>query len=217
MNLAVVVRHSGRTKFARVKVPDHAAALRRRCRTDLCAARRGSRRRSRSSRTSSARNIQRAVPGHAGRRRAPVPHHPRHRHGDPGRRGRRPARDRRPRPASSCATARCRCCRSKPTCRAACSTSWSRTSRSTRTSCVRTSRSPGLRRLDRAHRAAPAGAEGSAVRAAHAVGAGRRRDDLRATIARPGLPGPPPVRFVHVGRDVPARRGRRPARRRRSR
>ena len=42
-----------------------------------------------------------AVPRHAGRRRAPVPHHPRHRHGDPGRRGRRPARDRRPRPEAA--------------------------------------------------------------------------------------------------------------------
>ena len=42
-----------------------------------------------------------AVPRHAGRRRAPLPHHPRHRHGDPGGRGRRPARDRRPQPEAA--------------------------------------------------------------------------------------------------------------------
>ena len=42
-----------------------------------------------------------AVSGHAGQERAPVPHRPRHGHGDPGRRGRRPARKRGPQPSAA--------------------------------------------------------------------------------------------------------------------
>ena len=66
----------------------------------------------------------------------------------------------------------------------------------------------------RAHpEAAPPAAEGSAVLAAAAVGRQRPRDDLRPD-PLPGPPGAPPVRFVRRRRVVPARRDRRPAGRR---
>ncbi len=90
MNLAVRVRHGGRTKFARVKVPGMLprfvplpAGLAPQAGTSFAVPRRRH-----------PPQHQRAVPGHEVRRRAPVPRHPRHRHGDPGGRGRRPARDR---------------------------------------------------------------------------------------------------------------------------
>ena len=98
MNFAVVVRHGGRIKFARVKVPDvlprfvplpeslghgpaHLRVPRRR----------------------RARQHPRAVPGHAGARRAPVPHRARRRPRDRGRGRRRPARERGPQPAPAAA------------------------------------------------------------------------------------------------------------------
>ena len=111
-----------------------------------------------------------ALPRHAGQGRAPVPRRPRRRPRDRAGRSRRPARDRRPQPASSCATARCRCCRSKPTCRRGSSTSSSRTSRSTDDVVVRTARSHGVRRLDAADAHPPPGAEGRAVLAAQPSG-----------------------------------------------
>ena len=93
MNLAVRVRHGGRIKFARVKVPGMLprlvplpAGLIDVTGHDL-----------RVPRGRHPPQRARAVPRHAGRGRAPLPRHPRHRHGDPGGRGRRPARDRGPR------------------------------------------------------------------------------------------------------------------------
>ena len=73
-------------------------------------------------------------------------------------------------------------------------------------------RAHGARRPRQRLRAAPPGAEGSGVPSAHAVGARRHRRGVRAD-RRPGLPGPPSVRFVHVGGDVPEGGGGRPARR----
>ena len=95
-----------------------AAAVRRRSPT-----RRAGRASSRScsSRTSSAQNIQRAVPRHATSRARIFPHHPRHRHGDRGGRGRRPARDRGPQPQAAALRRPVAARRSKPTCRGACS------------------------------------------------------------------------------------------------
>ena len=78
---------------------------------------------------------------------------------------------------------------------------------------VRTSARMELGDLSQRLRAAPAGAEGPDLPSAHAVGARRRRRGVRAD-RRPGLPRPPPVRFVHLGGDVPEGGGRRPARRR---
>ena len=95
----------------------------------------------------------------------------------------------------------------------ACSTSWSRTSRSTRTSSSAPPTAWASATGGADPEAAPAAAEGPAVLAAPAVGRQRPRDDLRPD-PLPGPPGPPPVRLVRVGRDVPARRDRRPARRR---
>ena len=80
MNLAVRVRHSGRTKFARVKVPGmlpRFVAL-----PDNLSPQAG--RLALLPRRRHPPQHPAAVPRHAGRGRAPVPHHPRHRHGDPG-------------------------------------------------------------------------------------------------------------------------------------
>ena len=112
-NFAVVVRHSGRTKFARVKVPDKLPRFIQ-LPDRLVAGASGQPRLAFVFIEDVIRaNIQELFPGTQVEERAPVPHRPRHGHGDPGRRGRRPARVGRPQPASSCATARCRCCRSK--------------------------------------------------------------------------------------------------------
>ena len=84
-------------KFARVKVPGmlprFVAAAGRNCRR--------SGHRLRLPRGRHPAQHPGTLPGHAGRRRAPLPRHPRHRHGDPGGRGRRPARDRGPRPETA--------------------------------------------------------------------------------------------------------------------
>ena len=101
-SFAVVVRHSGRTKFARVKVPDKLPRF-------VAIPERKSARGSADRPDADLRVHRRrdpaehpgAVPGHAGQERAPVPHRPRHRHGDPGRRGRRPARERGPQPPAA--------------------------------------------------------------------------------------------------------------------
>ena len=211
-NFAVVVRHGGRTKFARVKVPDmlprfialpDAAARRRPTAVhafvfieDVIRA-----------------NIQELFPGTQVEERAPVPHRPRHGHRDPGRRGRRPARDRGPQPASSCATARCRCCRSRPSMPRRVLDILVENFEVDEDVVLRTSDRLGFAdwmELTALHR--PALKDPPFV-AARICGPGRtpRRSSTRSATrtARP-----PPVRVVRVGRDVPARGGEGPARRR---
>ena len=203
MNLAVRVRHGGRTKFARVKVPGMlprfvpvpggpGAARRHRVRVP--------RRRHPAQHPG-------AVPGHAGRRRAHLPRHPRHRHGDPGGRGRRPARDRGPRPETAAlrrALAAAGRVRHAPP-RAQHPDGELRGRRRRGDADVR---SAGVRRLARADQAPSSGAEGPVVHSAHAVGPGRCGQRVRADRGS-GLPAPPSVRVVHLGRDVPARGDRR--------
>ena len=95
MNFAVVVRHGGRIKFARVKVPDVLPRF-----VPLPEALGPRAAHLRLPRGRGARQHPRALSGHAGARRAPVPHRPRRRPGDRGRRRRRrPARVRGPQPA----------------------------------------------------------------------------------------------------------------------
>ena len=98
-NFAVVVRHGGRTKFARVKVPDVLPrfiplpqAISPAAVHDL-----------RLHRGRDSRQHPGAVRRHAGQGRVPVPHHPRHRPRDRRRRSRRPAREHRPQPAPTAA------------------------------------------------------------------------------------------------------------------
>ena len=150
-NFAVVVRHGGRTKFARVKVPDvlprfvAAAGAAVRARHGELRVPRGRH----------PRQHARAVPGHAGEGRAPVPRHPRRRPRDRRGRSRRPARKRRSQPEAAAARRASRCCRSKPTCRRASSTSSSRTSKSPTTWSLRTTDRLGFgdwMQLTRIHR-----------------------------------------------------------------
>ena len=72
---------------------------------------------------------------------------------------------------------------------------------------VRTSERMGFADWSALDQDAPAGAEGSGLPPAAAVAAGRGRQGLRAD-RRSGCPDPSPVRFVHDRRDVPARGGR---------
>ena len=82
---------------------------------------------------------------------------------------------------------------------------------------VRTSDRLGFGDWHAAHQAAPSRAEGPAVHRPARCGAATMPRTVFEQIARPGLPAPPPVRVVHVGRDVPARRHRRSATSSRSR
>ena len=102
LNLAVLVRDQSGRGALRARqgartlprlVPVPAPAGPRRARSD--GARAGARALSSGSSRSIAANLARAVPGHGGRRVAPVPRHARRRDGHPGARGRRPARDHR--------------------------------------------------------------------------------------------------------------------------
>ena len=156
-----------------------------------------------------------AVPGHPGQERAPVPHRPRHRHGDPGRRGRRPARKRRPQPAPA-ALRRAVAAAGRSQHAAAGARHPRRELRGRRRRRPAHVRPAGVCRLHGADRAAPAGAEGRAVCAAPSVGRARQRGDLRRDPVS-GLPGPQPVRVVCLGGVVPARGGEGPARASRSR
>ena len=151
----------------------------------------------------------RAVPGHGGARRASLPHHPRHRHGDPGGRGRRPARDRRSR-AEAAALRRAVAARGRRDDAAPRPQHPGRELRRRGGRRGPDRGSHGPRRLARDSEAAPPAAEGPDVLAAPAVGRQRPRDDLRPD-PLPGPPGAPPVRFVRRRRVVPARRDRRPA------
>ena len=207
MNLAVRVRHAGPHQVRARQGAEHAAALHRAAGQPVAA----DRRLARLPRRRHPPQHPAAVPRHAGRRRAPVPHHPRHRHGDPGRRSRRSARDRRSR-AEAAALRRAVAAAGRSRHAEARVEHPDRELRGRRRRRRAHHRSARLRRLARALQAAPAGAEVSGVHAAHAVGAGRNRQGVRSD-RRSGFPDPPSVRFVHLGRDVPARRRRRSARR----
>ena len=208
MNLAVRVKHGGRTKFARVKVPGMLPRFIADPREPGAAA-------GHVVRLSRGRHSPQhpgALSRHARRRRAPVPHHPRHRHGDPGRRGRRPARNGRPRPEAA-ALRRAVAAAGRRRHAAPRAQHPGRELRGRRRHRRAHVGAHGICRLVGADQDAPADAEGSGLPSAAALDAGPGRQGVRAD-RRSGLPDPPPVRFVHDGRDVPARGGQRSAGRR---